>query len=236
LSVSRRFRFGRNALILLSATAAASAAASVLVVRASGPSAKSYPAGRSLPDNARIALRAGDSVVILDTRGTRTFRGPGTFSPTTQVQAAVRTVATTGGRRARIGAVRSAGLLPLSPATIWQVDVSQSATVCRAASEPVTLWRADPSRSANLTIEGPARVTRELLWPAGASTLAWPTDLPVVEDGTYALSLTGQPTAATIRFKTLAAVPTDLTGAAQALIRSGCTEQLDLLVDSAPVG
>ena len=225
-------RFARLTLALVVAAGAASAAANVLVVRATGPSAKSYPAGRSLPDNARITLRPGDTVVVLGANGTRTFRGPGNFSPSAQVVAAARTVTTAGGRRARIGAVRNAGILPIAPSTIWQIDVAQSSTFCRAGSEPLVLWRADTSRSANLTIEGPAGVTRELLWPAGAATVAWPTDLPVVDATDYQLRVTGAPTPARVRFRTLNPVPADMPGVAAALISNGCSEQLDLLVDS----
>ncbi|MDQ4088435.1 MAG: hypothetical protein M3177_10575, partial [Pseudomonadota bacterium] len=71
----------RCAVAALLVAGAASAAANVLVVRSSGPSTKSYPPGRSLPDNARIQLQAGDTVVLLSSAGTRTFRGPGSFSP-----------------------------------------------------------------------------------------------------------------------------------------------------------
>src|ERR1044072_4364883 len=82
-----RNKLGRTALAALLAAGAASAAANVLVVRSAGPSARPYPAGRSLADNARITLQAGDSLVILGPTGTRTFRGPGTFSPSAAVQA-----------------------------------------------------------------------------------------------------------------------------------------------------
>src|SRR4029450_4662610 len=75
-----RLKLSRLALAALLATGAASAAANVLVVRAQGPSAKAYPAGRSLADNAQIQLRAGDSIIVLTPRGTRTFRGPGNFT------------------------------------------------------------------------------------------------------------------------------------------------------------
>ena len=131
---------------------AASAAANVLVVRSSGPSAKSYAPGRSLPDNARIALQAGDTVVVLDARGTRTFRGPGTFSPSQAVQASARTVQAADGRRARIGAVRSAGIVPTSPTTIWHVDVSQGGRMCLAGTSDVMLWRPESSQATTLTI------------------------------------------------------------------------------------
>src|SRR5688500_19677753 len=77
--------------------------ATVLVVRAAGPSAKMYPRGKALPDSAKIQLQPGDSVMLLKADGTRTLRGPGTF--------ALAAVGSGGGnaiiRRARFSALRS---------------------------------------------------------------------------------------------------------------------------------
>src|SRR5687768_17334691 len=171
--VQSKASLSRLAIAALLVTGAASAAASVIVVRSSGPSAKSYPPGRSLPDNARITLRADDTLVVLANGGTRTFRGPGTFSPTAAVQATTRTIATADGRRARIGAVRNAGVVPRSP-TIWHVDVSQSGTFCLATTTEVMLWRADATQTANLTIVGPGGESQTVDWPAGQPVLAWP--------------------------------------------------------------
>lgn len=216
------------------AAGAASAAANVLVVRSSGPSAKSFPAGRSLPDDARIALRAGDTLVVLDARGTRTFRGPGTFSPSVAPPRTTRTVAAPDGRRARIASVRSAGIVPASPTTIWQVDVAQSGTMCLANSREVMLWRADSALPATLAIAGPDGAAGEVHWPAGASTAAWPADLPIADGGEYRLSVAGSPVPSRVRFRALDSEPADVPAVAEALIRHGCQEQLDLLVDSAP--
>ncbi|HXG80861.1 MAG TPA: hypothetical protein VNJ05_03585, partial [Sphingomicrobium sp.] len=70
--------------LLLAASAAllatTSAAAAVLVVRSSGPSAAAYPPGKALPDSHVLKLKASDTVVLLDSRGTRTINGPGNFS------------------------------------------------------------------------------------------------------------------------------------------------------------
>ena len=224
----------RRALLVAALVAvAAPASAAVLVVRSSGPSAGSYPAGRSLPDNARIALRAGDTLVVLVGAGTRTFRGPGTFSPTAAVQAGRQTIASSDGRRARIGAVRSAGLVPQSP-TIWHVDVTQSGTFCLADAGAVMLWRPDASAPASLTINGPGGLARTLAWPAGQPTLAWPRDARVVSGGAYSLAMRGVAVPTRITFHTLNQQPTDLQAVAAALIANGCQEQLDLLVESAP--
>ena len=230
-----KLTLSRLALAALLVTGAASAAANVLVVRAAGPSAKSYPAGRSLPDNARIQLRAGDSLVILTPRGTRTFRGPGNFSPSAAVQAGPQTVQASNGRRARIGAVRNAGIVPTAtPPTIWDIDASQSGTMCLAGSNEVNIWRPDASDSATLTITGPSGGAQTVSWPAGANTLAWPVAVPIVTNGDYQLSLSGSPVPSRIRVKTLDSRPSDLQAVAEALIRNECREQLDLLVDTAP--
>ncbi len=225
---------GRLALAALLLAGAASAAANVLVVRSSGPSAKSYPPGRSLPDNARISLRAGDTIVLLGAGGTRTFRGPGNFNPSQQVRAATRTVQAPDGRRARIGAVRNAGIVPASPTTIWHVDVTQSGTMCLADTANVMLWRPEASAATSVTIAGPGGASRTADWPAGSATLAWPADLPIADGAAYQLRQTGVAVPVQVTFRSLEAVPTDIQGVAEALIRHDCAEQLDLLVATAP--
>lgn len=218
-------------LALVSIAAAAPAAANVLVVRSSGPSAAQYPAGRSLPDNAQIRLQGNDMVVLLSAGGTRTFRGPGTFSPG---QAAGPSVASTGGSRARVGAVRSAGIDPSMPQpSIWQIDVSQSGTACLTSAASATLWRPDSGQAGRLSIRGPGG-SQQVEWPAGHATASWPEGLPLANDAEYQISQVGAPAPTTVRVKLIGAVTGDLTAVADALIRNGCTEQLDLLVATAP--
>lgn len=230
-----KLRFTRLALAALFATGAVSAAANVLVVRSSGPSAKSYPPGRSLPDNASITLRANDRLVVLGPSGTRTFTGPGTFSPSAPV-AATRTaqVLTTSGRRARVGAVRDPGLIPRSP-TLWHVDATKAGTVCVPESAAVTLWRPDASDTVTLSIApvGGGGAT-SIEWPAGEPTLAWPAALPVRSGADYQLRWDGAAQPVRIRFRTIDETPTDRLQVANVLIENGCDTQLDLLVETAP--
>jgi len=75
---SRMMRFGLVAAALVAGSAATSAA--VLVVRSSGPSAGTYPPGKAIPESTTLKLRANDMIVLLDSRGTRTLKGPGSFS------------------------------------------------------------------------------------------------------------------------------------------------------------
>jgi hypothetical protein len=222
-------RRGLVAALLL--TGAASAAANVLVVRSSGPSARSYPAGRSLPDNARIVLRAGDMVMVLAGGGTRTFRGPGTFSPAS-AQTGTRT-AQNGTRIARIGAVRSAGIVPRGP-TIWHVDVTQSGNFCLAGSSNVMLWRPDASAPTRLTIAGPAGAPRVVQWPAGQPTRAWPRGAAIASGATYSFSQPGVAVPTRITFRILNGPLNDVETVAGALIANGCEGQLDVLVESQP--
>jgi hypothetical protein len=210
------------------------AAANVLVVRSAGPSAAAYPPGRSLPDNARLALRAGDTVIVLGAGGTRSFRGPGTFSPSAAVRgAAGPALASADGRRARIGAVRGAGIVPHSP-TIWHVDVTQSGTFCLASASHVMLWRPDATGPTTLTIAGAAGAPRAVRWPAGQATLAWPATIPIANGASFSIAQSGVAVPTQLTFRTLAREPADLEGVAAALIANGCQGQLDILVESQP--
>src|SRR5215213_1977615 len=87
---------------------AVAAEAAVLVVRSSGPSAKAYPAGKAVPEAQVITLKPNDIVILLDSRGTRTLRGPGKFSATASASTAATSslAALTGqnsNRRSRVG-------------------------------------------------------------------------------------------------------------------------------------
>ena len=232
LSWGRNSSYRRAAVAILLAAAAVPVAANVLVVRSTGPSAAAYPPGRSLPDNARLTLRAGDAVIVLGAGGTRSFRGPGVFSPSAALQAS-GPVAAADGRRARIGAVRGAGIVPHSP-TIWNVDVTQSGTFCLASAHNVMLWRPDSSVPVTVTITGAAGAPRSARWPAGQATLAWPATLPIANGATFRIAQSGVAVPTQVTFRLLAPEPSDVQGVASALIANGCQGQLDVLVESQP--
>ena len=50
-----------------------------MIVRSTGPSASSYPAGKKMANDAKITLKAQDQVTILTEAGTRVLKGPGTY-------------------------------------------------------------------------------------------------------------------------------------------------------------
>jgi len=229
LSWGRNSSFARATIVALLAAAAMPAAANVLVVRSTGPSAAAYPPGRSLPDNVRLTLRAGDAVIVLAAGGTRTFRGPGVFAPS----AAAAPAQVGDGHRARIGAVRSAGIVPHSP-TIWHVDVTQSGTFCLSSASHVMLWRPDTSSPATLTISGASGAPRTMRWAAGQATAAWPVALPITNGSSFNIAQSGVAVPTQITFRMLAHEPADMQSVAQALIANGCQGQLDVLVETQP--
>ena len=227
-------RRGLGPLILAACLMAGAVAASanVLVVRSSGPSARTYPPGRSLADNAPIPLRSGDTVVILAANGTRTFRGPGTFNPSAAVVSGPRIVQGNSGR-AMTGGVRGGPTMASpGPAALW--DVAQSGTVCIAAPVGVRLWRSGWRRSETLTIAAPDGRTQTLRWPAGASILDWPASVPAADGAVYELRRSRSPLPARIRLRRIDAQSQDVQTLAEGLIRNGCRAQLDLLVDTQP--
>lgn len=222
-------------LLLAAATvallASTTSAAAVLVVRSSGPSSAAYPPGKALADNHVLKLKASDTVVLLDSRGTRTLSGPGSFrvSATATPVATVRTAGTSA-RRVRLGAVRGTGTR-----SVWQADLGRSGNVCVANPADLGLWRADSSAAAKISLTDAASGKKaEVEFAAGQSIAPWPAALPAIS-GTQ-VSVTGLGNPATLTLRVLTPVPTGLEGMAQSLIRADCQAQLDVLIDTFSAG
>jgi len=229
-------RFGKAALLLCVTAAAAGlvaqgVSATALVLRSTGPSALTYKPGKALPDNAKVALKPGDTLTVLATDSTRTFRGPGTFALAGAGKS--DSPGMMGGRRGRFSALRNAGIVPRSP-TLWHVDVGQSGKMCLADSNNVMLWRSNASLPATLTVTQAGGASHTEQWPAGQATLSWPADVPISTGVDYQVSLTGDSTPSHMTFSKLASVPTDLTQVAEALIAEHCDGQLELLIQTVP--
>jgi hypothetical protein len=236
--------FWTNSALALSAAAltligTTAAMAETIVVRSNGPSAKSYPPGKALADKSVVALKAGDSVTILDGRGTRVLKGPGNFSTTASSAAAGSSfgqlLRNTGARQARTGAVRGTGATgPARSPNLWFVDVSKSGTICLADTSTISLWRAGAATAQPLSL---TRVSDgksvAVDFRAGQSVRAWPVaDLPAADGAQFRLSGPGMAAPATIKIAALGPNPQGLDGTASALIRKGCNAQLDLLIET----
>src|SRR6187551_2731497 len=77
---SPRKRLAAAALAAVACALAPGMASAGVVVSASGPSAASFPVGKSIGNSERIVLRAGDTLTVLDGNGTRVLRGAGTYT------------------------------------------------------------------------------------------------------------------------------------------------------------
>lgn len=215
----------------------AAAMADVLVVRSIGPSAAAYKPGRKLADTAAIALKAGDQITLLDNKGTRTLKGPGSFTASSSGSpAASSSLASLAGqpaaRRARTGAVRDVrALAETVRPNIWMVDAGTPGTVCVPAGDAVSIWRKDAEVAGVTTITGPGGANGQIDWIKGQSMQPWPATLPVQAGASYMLkgaSVGAEGTA--LKFATVNSPPSDLSGLGGVLIEQGCTAQLDMLL------
>ena len=149
MSLAEIRSLGGKLAVALTGLAVPAAAQAAIVVSSSGPSSAAYPVGTKLPDAGTITLRQGDTVTVLDAKGTRVLRGAGTFAVSSASQPnkastfAVLTMQRSA-QRVRTGAVRSGkdGTPPASP-NLWFVDVAKSGTRCVVAGQPVRFWRLD---------------------------------------------------------------------------------------------
>ena len=168
--------------------------AKVLVVRSTGTSAKSYPVGRSLPENSQITLGTGDTVTLLGSAGTLTLRGPGTFAATVLVRPEPNPIDPD--RHAVIGGVRSTrqGPQPLAQDavrafSVWRIDATQSGNFCQLRSIAVMLWRPDVRSPMTLTAVAARGAAQTLTWPAGRNTIVWKPLSPLIDGGRYTLQI-----------------------------------------------
>ena len=207
------------------ALSSSAALANVVVVKSLGPSAKSYPPGKTLPPSAKITLQGGDVVTVLGPSAAKTLRGPGNFD------ASQISLASASGQRGRFGALRAAEVAH-NP-SIWDIDVTQSGKVCVVDAKKLQLWRPDTDGAGNVEIRSADGQSQKLSWAAGKSLAAWPAALPVKTGAQYQIQWGETGDKSSLDVVTVGSVPSDLPGTAQVLIENGCQNQLDLLVSSA---
>lgn len=231
---------GATCLAALTLLGASAAFAETIVVKSAGPSARTYPPGKSIPDNSKVALKAGDAITILDGRGTRVLKGPGLFSTTASTSTGSSFGAllrNTGTRQVRTGAVRGTEPARVArPYNVWLIDTTKTGTVCYAGTDPVSIWMPAKETGSMLTL---TRVSDGKSVPVSVDPLQsvrrWPmADLPLADGEQFRVAGPGS-AAVTLRFASLGQNPQGLEGTAAALIKAGCTAQLDLLIDAVGV-
>jgi hypothetical protein len=214
---------------------AVAAEAAVLVVRSSGPSSKAFPAGKAVPETQVINLKANDIVILLDSRGTRTLRGPGKFSATASAANTTTSslAALTGqntNRRSRVGAVRRPPSGATAGRNVWQADIARSGNVCIANPADLGLYRANGAGAASVTVTDGAGKSATVRFADGQKIASWPADVPLAANGRYQVAGNGANASYTARM--IQPVPAGLEGLAQTFIRNNCEAQLDVLIDT----
>lgn len=224
----------KSAVAMAVALMAGAAVAGPLVVRAAGPSAASFKPGQRLGDGP-ISLKAGDSIVVLDAKGTRSFSGPGNFSLAAP-SAAAQEVAFSDllvqrpARRARIGAVRAGGQDqgPPTPPGVWALDTRASDTVCAIDPASIALWRADTTAAITVTVTRDDGASASVLFGPGQALASLPA---AVAGKAGALTIAGGKTPVTLTVKQIAAAA-DVEALGAALIEAGCQSQFQRLASN----
>lgn len=212
----------------------AGAANAALVVRSVGNGAAAFPVGKTVTPGTPIALGAGDMLTLLDGQTTRTFRGPGNYDLGQQAQATTTLAAAasafdarTAARKPRLGTVR--GIPKIDGPSLWDVDLTATGKMqCVVDAKTVTVRRGEAATAQALTIEPAAGKPATMTFAPGTAAIAWPTALPA--SGTYTLK--SGALMRTLTFATVAAPTGDAATDADALIKAGCTQQLERFVAS----
>ncbi len=223
-----------------------------IVVKYEGPNNQNFKPGKKLSSTSKISLKTGETLTVLDERGTRTLRGPGTFSAASAISSSnvsssnlASLIKTSSVRRARTGAVRGENALQqrLSP-NLWYIDVTKSSRLCVPDFQSLQLWRADVSAGQQtLTIASASGGDATARFGEDRTTVRWPSTVKPVDGGRYSISAPGNGGGVAIEM-----VKIDVTGEerldtlASKLFDRGCQAQGELLAetfaqgDSAPVG
>lgn len=206
-----------------------------VVVSVSGPSAKSYPVGRKIAPTDRIVLQAGDTLTVLDEKGTRVLRGAGSYTLATQAgedrsNAFAMLTRQRSAARVRTGAVRDTGLGPITRPNLWYVDVRQAGPMCLADPSEVRLWRPATAGEQLYAIGvGGSKVTSKANFGDGDMITVWDlAQAPIADGSTYVIA-GGDGKPSEITFRVLDSVPESAEALAAKLIDLGCTAQLDVL-------
>jgi hypothetical protein len=217
------------------------AMAEPMVIKYQGPFAQNYKPGKKLPANQTIKLKAGEMLTVLDERGTRNLRGPGTFSTSSAPSAGsvsqtslASLIKTTSTRRARTGAVRgvNTALTQVRSPNLWYVDVTKSATICVADFSSLQLWRANTAQSLTVTAtgQGASGMSNFL---KGQQTARWPAQLTPVDGGRYTITGSDKGNPVTINLVKLSVKGDEaLDNMASNLLSKGCQAQGELLADT----
>jgi hypothetical protein len=220
---------------------APAAMAEPMVIKYQGPSAQNYKPGKKLPANQSVTLKAGETLTVLDERGTRTLRGPGTFSTSSAANAKsvgptnlASLIKTSSVRRARTGAVRGNSTVKTAARSpnLWFVDIAKGGTICVADFSGLQLWRADTTQPLKVTATA-AGASGTANFLKGQPTANWPSQTPPVEGGRYMIAGSDGRAPITVNLvKMVVQGDEALDVMASNLLSRGCQTQGELLAET----
>ena len=210
-----------------------------VIIKYEGPSRDSYKPGKRLLPNAKISLKTGEVLTVLDERGTRVLRGPGTFdsSSSANIKSVSNTsltalIKTSSVRRARTGAVRGDGSAPrMANPNLWFVDVSKSGRVCVADFDNLQLWSNHTGSLREITTTDTATgKSASTQLGKGRMIANWPSSVPPANGGNYKFGISGQAEKTAIQLVKVAMTGEErLDNMASTLLENGCQIQSELL-------
>lgn len=210
-----------------------------VVVAVSGPSAKTYPVGRKIGSSDRIVLQSGDTLTVLDGKGTRVLRGAGSYTLSTKAgedrsNAFALITRQRSAQRMRTGAVRDTDAGPVTRPNLWYVDVRQPGPMCIADPSEVRLWR--PATAGEqlyaIGVGGGAQVSSRANFGDGDMLTVWDLEQAPIADGASYVIAGGDGKPNEITFRVLDPMPEGAEDLAAKLIELGCTAQLEVLASA----
>jgi len=213
------------------------ALAALIVIRAEGPSASSYPAGRILDSGQPLSLRKGDRLTLLDGAGTRVVAGPmvGKLSASTSVDARGsidelrRIFSRSRERRSVLGASRGFAMPPdapqILPPSLWTINVHKAGPWCIAPGIPVSLVRDDAYVPAYLEMRG-AEPNSRLDFPKGAREVSF--SYPMKNESRFTYFSSNRPMGE-LTIRPIQPPQSGIVELAQQFLENGCYEQIDLI-------
>lgn len=243
-------KHGRNALgalaLAMGLAMATPALAQAVVVRSTGPSAASFPAGKRLSANTSVTLQAGDVVTVLDKVGTRVLRGQGTFpvdGPLNRDRGSAALLARSLSNpvSVRAGAVRGAPAEVASgepiPVSIWLADIDKGGRICLPRGSDLYLWRSNSAQRRFVWLgESDGGGTVRVALPSRTAGVAWPqTMVPLADAHTYRVADEADPNKGVeLRLVVLdpEVIPADAAGLGTLLLDNGCKAQFEWLAAS----
>lgn len=205
-----------------------------------GGGAPNLQLGQIVKSDTPLVIPAGSTVTLVSESGkTVTLKGPHEGSAgignegggsVSLVSSLSSLLSASGMKTSSLGVMRS-GAPPPPPADPWVIDIGQSGDHCVAANGPVRLWRAKNAKKRILSLKNLRDKSKSVIdWPAGTSTLNWPSDVALIDGARYLLRLKGS---RAVRKFNVYLVPGDLPTTAHKaawLADKGCKKQAKRLL------